>query len=246
MKRSLLRLLLLFIFCSPLSSCFNLNYRRLLTDEVVLKDDNSITGTIQKCDEKNIRLKKIDESIVNIPWSDVDTVQGKKLKSIFFGFNTGIYKTPYFSIFQNESKTPVSGGFQLKTGFAYRSNKLTYLHLTIIPAQPYHVTKFGLGYQCYLGKTTYLRKNSFFVGAESSFIGAQYNNGPQYAFEPYTGFERKLTEKLRIHAKLGLQFNLSNKNNQTGVNFTVGIHFLHRNFKRYYETLNSEHRLPHR
>ncbi|MFL5762543.1 MAG: hypothetical protein ACJ77K_01295 [Bacteroidia bacterium] len=246
MKKHLLRFSCLFLICIASSGCFNLNYRRLLTDEVVLKDGNSLTGTIQKCDSAHIRIKRIDESMINIPWSEIDTVQGKKLKTFFFGLNTGIYKTPYFSIFRNEAFTPTSGGFQLKGGFAYRANKLTYLHLTIIPAQPYGVTKFGLGYACYLGQTTYLKKNSFMVGSEANLMGVKQNNGPQFVFEPFTGFEHKLNEKVRVNVKLGMQFNFSNKNNQTGVNLTVGIHFLNRNFKRYYETLNHDRKLPHK
>jgi hypothetical protein len=246
MKKSLLHLFALSFTVLSLSSCFNLNYRRLLTDEVVLKDGNSLTGTIQKCDSSTIKIKRIDESIINIPWSDIDTVQGKKLKTFFFGMNTGVYKTPYFSIFRNEAFTPTSGGFQLKGGFAYRANKLTYLHLTIIPARPYAVTKFGLGYACYLGQTNYLKKNSFLVGAETNLMGVKQNNGPQITFEPFTGFERKLNEKIRMNVKLGMQFNFSNKNNQTGVNLTVGIHFLNRNFKKYYQTLNQDRKLPHK
>ena len=246
MKRHLLYLSFLLFLAGSFSSCFNLNYRRLLTDEIVLKDGNSLTGTIQKCDSSNIKIKRIDESIINIPWSDIDTVQGKKLLSFFYGANFGVYKTPYFSVFRNEAFTPVSGGFQLKGGFAYRANKLTYLHLTIIPAQPYAVTKFGLGYQCYLAKTGYLKKNAFFVGAETNIMGVKQNNGPQLAFEPFTGFEKKLGEKVRIHAKLGIQFNFSNKNNQRGVNFTIGVNFLNRNCKRYYTALNKDRKLLHK
>ena len=39
-------------------------------------------------------------------------------------------------------------------------------------------------------------------------MGVQYNNGFQTTFEPFGGYERKLNEHFRIHAKLGLQFNL--------------------------------------
>lgn len=225
-----------------LTGCFN--YRRLLTDEIVLKDGNSHTGTITQMDSTTIRLRKVDELIKIIQWADVDTVQGKKLKTLFLGVNMGFYKTPYFSVFRNESVTPRSFGMEYKAGFALRGNRLFYLDLSYLPAKPYEITKFGFGYQYYPGASTYLKKNSFFVGTEANFMNAKFNNAAQFTFEPFTGFERKLNEQLRLHAKLGLQFNLANKNNQAGVNFTVGIHFMRRNFKKYYDSLNRNHILP--
>ena len=233
------------LFCIfLLAGC--INQRRLITDEIVFKDGNSQTGTIIQVDSANIRIKKMDESINIIPWASIDTIKGKKLKTFFGGVNMGVYKTPYFSVFRNESITPTSFGMQYKVGFALRGVKLYYLNLTIIPAHPYSITKFGLGYQYYMGQSTYLRKSAFFIGTEANLMGVQYNNGPQLTFEPFTGFERKLSERIRLHAKLGMQFNMSNKNNQTGLNFTIGIHFMRRNLTRYYTTLNTEHRKLHK
>ena len=97
MKNYSIHSICFFFFASVFTGCMNTNYRKLLTDEVVLKDGNSQTGTIIQCDSSNLRIKKIDESITNIPWTSIDTVQGKKLKTFFFGANMGIYKTPYFS-----------------------------------------------------------------------------------------------------------------------------------------------------
>ncbi len=144
----------LFLLLSLLASCTN--YRRLLTDEVVLKDGNSHTGTIIQTDSGKIRLKKIDESISIIPWSSVDTVQGKKLMTLWAGVNAGYYNIPYFSVFRNEAMTGKSAGIQYKAGLAFRGVKLYYIHLTFAPAQPYAITKSGVGFQRYLGKTTYL------------------------------------------------------------------------------------------
>lgn len=227
-----------------LTSCTN--YRKLLIDEIVLKDGNSQTGKIIKCDSASIKLKKIDESINIIPWAIVDTVQGKKLQTIWFGFNTGYYKSPYFSVFRNEPFTGEALGFQLKAGLALRGTKLYYLHLSHSSARPYSVTKLGFGYQKYLGASSYIRKNGFFVGGEINLMNVERNNGPQLTLEPFTGFERKLNEHMRIHFKFGLQLNIANKNEQTGVNATIGIHFMKRNFKRYYNTLNKERRIPRR
>jgi hypothetical protein len=227
-----------------LASCMNMNYKKLITDEIVLKDGNSQTGTILKCDSATIKIKQIDESIRIIPWNAVDTVQGKKLKTLWFGMNLGYYKAPYFSVFRNESMAAENIGLQFKLGLALRGNKLFYFHVSTLPDQPYAVTKCGLGFQRYIGGTTYIGKNTFFVGSELNLMYIKYNNGPQATLEPFTGFERKLNEHMRIHFKLGLQFNMANKNNQTGINTTIGIHFMRRNFKRYYNTLNSEHRLP--
>lgn len=234
-----LSFLILILF---ISSC--VNNRKLLTDEVFLKDGNSHTGTIIKCDSNKIKLKKIDESTLIIPWVTVDTIAGKKLKTFWFGANFGYYKSPYFSVFRNEALTAESAGFQLKAGTARRGNKLYYIHLTSIPARPYHVTKYGLGFQKYLRGTTYLTENSFFAGTEINFMNAKFNNGPQITLEPFGGFERKINEQLRLHVKLQLQFNFANKNNKSGVSLTVGVHFLKRNIKKYYSTLNRERRVP--
>jgi hypothetical protein len=227
-----------------LSGC--MNYRKLLTDEVVLNDGNSHTGTLLKVDSANIKMKHIDESVHIIPWESIDTVQGKKLKTFWLGLNVGYYKSPCFSVFRNEGFTGESAGFQLKGGFALRGTKLYYFHLTSIPSRPYAVMKYGFGYQHYLGSSTYLRKNTFFVGGELNLMNVKFNNAPQATMEPFTGFEKKLNEHLRIHFKLGLQFNLANKNSQAGVNTTIGIHFMKRNFKRHYETLNKERIMPRR
>ena len=74
-------------------------------------------------------------------------------------------------------------------------------------------------------------------------MNAKYNNGAQVTLEPFTGFEKKLNEHLRIHFKFGVQLNIANKNNQSGFNTTIGIHFMKRNFKKYYDVLNDERRI---
>jgi hypothetical protein len=238
----------IYIIClltaASLTGCMNLNYRKSITDEIVLKDGNSQTGTIMKVDSAAIRIKQIDESIRIIPWNAVDTVQGKKLRTLWLGVNMGYYKAPYFSVFRNESMTAENFGLQFKAGLALRGNKLFYFHVSPLPDQPYPVTKCGVGFQRYLGGTTYLKKNTFFVGSEINLMYVKFNNGPQTTLEPFTGYERKLNEHMRIHFKLGLQFNFANKNSGAGVNTTIGIHFMRRNLKRYYNTLNNEHRLP--
>src|SRR3989344_5167335 len=100
MKTAIKYSLSILLLSALFTSC--MNYRRLLTDEVVLKDGNSQTGTIVLCDSTNLKIKKIDESISIIPWTSIDTVQGKKLKTFFLGVNMGYYNTPYFSVFRNE------------------------------------------------------------------------------------------------------------------------------------------------
>lgn len=242
MKNNFKYFIPVFLAAFTLSSCSN--YKKLLTDEIVFNDGNSQTGTILKCDSAQLKLKRPDESISIIPWSLIDTVQGKKLKTFWLGANFGYYKTPYFSVFRNEAYVGKALGFQLKAGLALRGTRLYYFNLSYTAASPYDVTKFGFGYQKYLGASTYIRKNAFFVGGELNFMNVKMNNGSQTTIEPFTGFERKLNEHLRLHFKFGLQINLANKNNQAGFNTTIGIHFMRRNFKRYYNTLNKEHRIP--
>lgn len=242
MKNYFYYFIITFLAATILTSC--INYRKLITDEIVLSDENSQTGTIIKSDSINLKIEKIDESISIIPWTIVDTIIGKKLKTLWFGTNMGYYNTPYFSVFRNESFVGKHTGMQLKIGLAARGDKLFYLHYFFSNTKPYPVNKFGLGYQQYLGGRNYLTDNCFFWGSELNLMNVKLNNGPQITLEPYTGFEKKYNERLRIHFKFGLQFNLANENNQTGFNMSIGVHFMKRNFKKYYETLIREHRIP--
>ena len=82
---------------------------------------------------------------------------------------------------------------------AYRGDKLYYINLSHSSAKPYAITKFGFGYQYYFKQTTYLKKNSYFIGTELNFMGVQYNNGFQTTFEPFGGYERKLNLFFLIH-----------------------------------------------
>lgn len=221
-----------------------INHKRLIKEEVVLNDSNSVTGTIFYTDSTKLKLKRIDESTTIVKWSDVDTIIGKKFSTFFLGFNTGIYNSPYFSVFRNESYPGSGAGMQLKLGWGLRGTKMYYFHYSYNSASPYNVKKFGLGFQRYVYGNYTTKRNCFFVGSDLNAMAIRYNNGLQFTFEPYSGFERKLNEQLRLHIKLGMQFNLANKNNQSGVNFSVGLHFLKKNYKKYYTSLNSNHRLP--
>jgi hypothetical protein len=220
-----------------------INYKKLVTDEVVLNDQNSQTGTIIHSDSANLKLKKIDESISVIPWNIIDTIIGKKFKTVFAGANIGYYNIPYFSVFRNEAMTGRAAGFQYKIGYALRGNNLYYLQLLYSPATPYAITKFGAGYQRYLGHTSYLKKRGFFVGGEFNFMNVKNNNGAQATLEPFTGYELKLAAHVRVHFKFGLQISLANKNNAMGSNFSLGFHFMRKNFKKRYDHINKEHRI---
>jgi hypothetical protein len=220
-----------------------MNYKRLVTDEVILKDENSHTGTIMASDSTKIKLKKIDESMMVIKWDDVDTVVGKKFKTVFIGANIGYHNIPYFSVFRNENMTGHAAGYQYKIGYAYRSNNLYYLTFLFSPAKPYEINKLGVGYQRYLGTTSYLSKTGFFIGGEANLMNAKNNNGTQFCIEPFTGYEVRLAVHARVHFKFGLQFNLANKNSSVGSNFSIGFHFMRKNFKKRYQYLNTKHRL---
>lgn len=219
-------------------------YKKLIKEEVILKDKNSITGTIMNSDSVTLSLKRFDKSSVNIPWNDIDTIIGKRFKTLWVGFNTGYYNTPYFSVFRNQPINSNSLGFESKIGKAVRGKWLTYFAWTYIPAKPYIVNKWGFGLQQYIIKGTYLSDQSLFWGMEYHLMNAKFNNGVQMCIETFNGYERKLTDQLRIHGKLQVQYNLANKNNSFGVNITVGVHFMKRNFKKHYTTLNKERRLP--
>lgn len=226
---------------SMLSSC--VNYRRGITDEIILKDENSLTGTITESDSTKLKLRKIDESITVIKWADIDTIVGKRFKTVFVGANLGYYNIPYFSVFRNEAMSGNAAGFQFKIGYALRSNNLFYFTQLFSPTTPYSITKTGLGYQRYLGKTTYLKKYSFFVGGEFNLMNVKNNNGAQATIEPYTGYELRLAAHVRVHFKFGLQLNLANKNSSMGSNFSLGFHFMRKNFKKRYNYLNTQHRI---
>src|ERR1041385_5625472 len=135
MKNHLKYFTFLILAITLLSSC--LNYRKLVTDEVVLKDQNSQTGTIIESDTAKLKLRKMDESISIIPWNTIDTIIGKKLKTVFVGANFGYYNIPYFSVFRNESMKGHAAGFQYKAGYAFRGNNLFYFQFFFSPASPY-------------------------------------------------------------------------------------------------------------
>src|SRR5437868_15132663 len=118
----------LFITCFALTFLANcINYKRNITDEVVFKDQNSQTGTIVESDSVKLKLRKIDESVNIIKWEDIDTIVGKKFKTVFVGANFGYHTIPYFSVFRNEAMTGSAAGYQYKIGYAYRGVNLTYL-----------------------------------------------------------------------------------------------------------------------
>ncbi|MBK7668931.1 MAG: hypothetical protein IPJ32_17265 [Sphingobacteriaceae bacterium] len=110
----------------------------MITDEVVLKDQNSLTGTITESDSLKLKLRKIDESVTLIKWDDIDTIIGKKFKTVFVGANLGYYNIPYFSVFRNEAMSGNAAGFQFKIGYALRSNNLFYFTQLFSPATPYN------------------------------------------------------------------------------------------------------------
>lgn len=232
------------ILAFTFSSC--INYKRLINDEVVLKDGNTETGKIIKSDSVSIRIKKIDESQKSIAWAIIDSVHGKKFKTLWLGLQTGIYNAPYFSVFQNKSFSNNGNGFQAKIGLSYRGTKMYYFNFMHVATVPYPVNKFGLGFQRYVFGNYLSKRHNFFVGSEANAMSVLYNTGLQFAFEPFSGYEIKINNHIRLNAKLGLQFNLFNKNNQTGANFTIGLHFLKKNFNKYYSVLNKEHRIYNR
>jgi hypothetical protein len=109
---------------------------------------------------------------------------------------------------------------------------------------PYHINKFGVGTMRYIKKARYTTEKGFFWGLEFNLINAKQNNGVQMCVDPSWGYDYQFTDQFRIHGKMGIQINVSNKNNAAGINFTIGLHYLKRNFKKYYTTLNKEHRIP--
>ncbi len=237
-----LKNIIVFVFTSALfTGC--LNYRRMITDEVILKDQNSLTGTITESDSLKLKLRKIDESVTLLKWDDIDTIVGKKFKTVFVGANIGYYNVPYFSVFRNEARSAYGAGYQYKIGYALRGNNLYYFSLLFCPATPYSITKTGLGYQRYLGHTTYLKKTAFFVGGEFNLMNVKQNNGAQVTLEPFTGWEYKLAAHVRVHVKFGLQLNMANKNTAMGSNLSLGFNFMRKNFVKRYTYLNTQHRI---
>ena len=232
------KIVVLFFF---LSSCNN--HKKLIVDEVILKDQNSVTGTIKQADSSGVKIMKMDESQVKIMWSDIDSIVGKRYKTYWEGVNLGYYNVPYFSTFRNEAMAGRSLGLQFKYGKAVRGKFMQYIALTVVPAKPYSINRFGVGFQRYIKKAAYINAHGFFWGMEYNFMNAKRNNGLQMSLDPFGGYDHKLNDQLRLHGKFALQFNVANKNNSAGVNLTVGITFLNRNFKQHYKTLNKQHRL---
>jgi hypothetical protein len=215
-------------------------------DEVVMKDESSKTGSILHCDSQLVKLKRMDESIDLIPWQQIDTIQGKKLKTFWVGMDFGHYTVPYFSVFRNEAMTGRSLGAQFKFGTTRKGRRMWYGHFTTIPANPYEITKFGAGTVRYAKKYSYQSPIAFYWGSEFNFMNAKNNKGAQQTLEPFIGLEKKLFEQVRVHLQFALQINFANKNNSTGFHLTMGIHLLKKNFKEYYDVLNSQRHIPKR
>jgi hypothetical protein len=215
--------------------------KKLITDEVFLKNNNSITGTIVSSDSTKLKIIKFDESSQIINWNEIDTIVGKKYKSLFFGLGLGLYNTPYFSVFKNEAINSNSLGFQIKIGRVIRLRKLNYFHFTQTAAKPFAVSKLGFGLQRYFKKFDYVNKSGFYYGSEFNALFAKYNNGFQTTLEPYLGYELILNNQILANLKFQLQINVANRNNNLGVGLTLGFHFLKTNFKQHYDILNSLH-----
>jgi hypothetical protein len=220
------------------SSCAS----RKLVDKVVLKNASTLTGKITQADSAKVILERQDRSVQHIPWQEIDSVSGIRYKTFFSELALGYAKTPYFSVFRNESFNPAAFSITGKIGIAQNRKNVKYLKYSFLPAKPYNLRKIGIGFQRY-AKGTYFSKNSFFWGNDFSLILIPYNNAPQLTFEPFCGYSRYLTPKIRVNAQWNLQLNPFGKNASvgTGLNFSILYHFKDINAR--YSTLNQLHKL---
>ncbi len=217
--------------------------KKWLNDKVILQDGSSITGTVTKSDSLQLKITKMDESEQVVQWAQIDSVAPLAFRTRISSISLGLYNTPYYSVFRNENFAPSNLGLQFRTGMATFGKKYNYFHFTLIPSQPFRITKLGYGIERYK-RGTYMDKKNLFLGFETNLIFIRYNNAPQFAFEPFVGKQWKYKDQWRIHGKIALQLNVGSRNSNAGIYFGVGMNYLKQDFKKKYQDLNQTHSYP--
>ena len=232
---------LVIAFVWSLQSCRT--EKRILTDEVHLRDGSTVVGKITKSDSTKIEIARLDHSTQILNWNLIDSVRPHNYFTPMSSMYAGLFNTPYYSVFLNEKNQPTNLGLQGRTGWAINGKRYTYLHLTLIPSQPLGIRKLGFGKEFYK-RGTYMSQKCLMLGYETNLIFIKNNNAPQFSFEPAFGKHWHWKNQYNIYAKIALQINIASRNQNAGISFGVGINYLHKDFKTHYQTLNETHKLP--
>jgi hypothetical protein len=214
--------------------------RHHVREEVVLRNGNTQTGKILHCDSLALTIKGADKSTSVLPWAEIDSVRGLRLRTWWVGANVGFSHTPYFSVFRNEGMAANGLVAQAKVGWARHGRNLQYVHFSVFPNPTERLSKFGYGVQRYLWQG-YLQQNGIFFGSEFNLLNAKLNNGSQISIEPFAGYDRQIKEQWRLQIKMGIQVNPLNRNNGTGFCTSVGFNYQLRNLHKRYRQLNQQH-----
>ncbi len=207
------------------------SYQKHLNEAVSLGNGNTETGNIVNSDSVQLRLQKLDGSLMTIQWSDIANVSSIKRQSLAISMNGGIFYSPYHSVFKNENYDPTVAGTAIRVGMLKYGKRYRYVNLAFLPTEPYNIFKTGVGFQRYFGRD-YLAKWNLHAGSEFNLMHIKYNNVPQFCIEPYLGGELKWTEQVRFNSKLAFVYCPLGKNSRLGTNLMVGINYLFANIEK--------------
>jgi hypothetical protein len=243
---SLMRYKYLFfsLLCLLLAGCGR-PFRRLINDEVFLRDGSSVTGTISSADSASVTLQKSDLSRQVIGWQQIDSIGSASHRTMMLGGALGLFSTPYYSAFQGEAYQPTGVGLVLRAGTVSFGKTYKYVNLSFLSGRPYGVTKLGVGIQRHL-KLRYVDAWSPFLGLEANLMFVKNNNSPSFTLDPFLGGDLRLSPQVRLMGRLGFQLNPASAANPLGANLSAGVTYQWRNFSAHNSHLLRHHQLPRR
>jgi hypothetical protein len=213
--------------------------RSLLKDTVVLHNGNSFTGTIYAQDSARIKVVQHNLATEAIQVADIDTIIGYKLRTGVLGISSGVFHTPYYSIFRGEPFNPTTSGIEVQWGAARFRHRYRYVSFSYLPARPFVLKKWTVGWHYYFWKD-YTAPFTAYLGLRSGLMDVEFNNIPQFFIEPYGGAEWKLHPQWRAFGQWSLQRTPIARNNRTGTALQVGLRFYMRHLDRRYAKINQE------
>jgi hypothetical protein len=211
-------------------------------DEVTLPNQSTLTGRIVAANDTALIIRHLDYSKTVLDWSQVSRVQSLNFRSPMLSVGTGLFRTPYYSVFEGQSYIGRSGGLQVRVGQLSWRKRYRYAHFAVLPNQPYALSKVGIGTERYL-IGNYMQKHALSGGIELNLMDVERNNAAQLCIEPFVAFTRQTGRQWACYARLGWHQNILATNRALGVNFSVGCNYRLRNFDRRYQRIIANHRL---
>jgi hypothetical protein len=206
-------------------------------DRVVLQSSEVRVGRIIALDSAALRLKVQGEGETVIPIAEIDSVIGQNFKTRFVSLSTGIMGFKYYSPFLAELDRLVAMPLQLRWGKLHHQRWAHAWQFSVLPQRDFTVTKFGYAYQFY-AYHKYTAPFNAYLALMPELNNVRYNNKLFLTFSTSLGASYLLKNKVRIWSELVYQRPLWNINRQSSVGLVVGVR-LHREFSKYYRTINA-------